>query len=157
MSRRRFDVEFRQRRVVGTGASDQHVVDGRRQLVEEPPEPFEVGGIEGRGAQRADFARGALEALRISAGENHVSALTTCSSGSFEPDSGAATDDNNGLPEELRSHAHDFSDHQSKIAFGLRLRFHPNVIAFAISLRRLFSQAAGFGGHDEPPHHQSDI
>jgi hypothetical protein len=95
---RLFDVEFRQRRVVGTGASDQHVVDGRRQLVEEPPEPFEVGGIEGRGAQRADFARGALEALRISAGENHVRALTTCSSGSFEPDSGAATDDNNGLP-----------------------------------------------------------
>ena len=57
---RLFDVKLRERRVVRTGACDEDVVDWRGQLVEESPEPFEVGGVEGRGAQRADFARGAL-------------------------------------------------------------------------------------------------
>src|SRR4030095_3904690 len=45
-----FNVELRQRRIVRTGASDQHVVNRCRQLVEEPFEPVEVGGVEGRDA-----------------------------------------------------------------------------------------------------------
>ena len=44
---RLFDVKLRERRVVRTGACDEDVVDWRGQLVEESPEPFEVGGIEG--------------------------------------------------------------------------------------------------------------
>ena len=61
---RLFDVELGQRRVVGTGARDQHVVDRRRQLAEELREPLEVGGVEGRDA-RAELVAGALEALGI--------------------------------------------------------------------------------------------
>src|SRR5690242_1277240 len=97
-----FDVEFRQGRVVRTGAGDQHVIDRRGQLVEEPPEPFEVGGVEGRAAQRSDFAGGTLEALRVPGGENYVRPLSACSSGRFEPDAGAATDHDDGLPEKFR-------------------------------------------------------
>ena len=70
----RFDVELRQRRVVGTGAGDQHVVDRRGQLVEESPEPFEVGGIEG-GDAGPELEADAAEALRVARGEDHVGPL----------------------------------------------------------------------------------
>ena len=56
----RVEVELRERRVVRTGTGDEHVVDRRRQLVEERSEPFEVRGVEGRDA-RADLGRGVLE------------------------------------------------------------------------------------------------
>src|SRR5689334_7243406 len=125
---RLFEIELRQRRVVRTGAGDQHVVDRRGQLVEESPESFEVGGVEGRAAQRADFAGGTLEALRVPGGENYVRPLSACSSGRFEPDAGATADDDDGLPEEFRfaldgrdggRGAHNSSDRQSKIAYAL--------------------------------------
>jgi hypothetical protein len=121
---RLFDVEFRQGRIVRTGAGDQHVVDRRGQLVEEPSEPFEVGGVEGRAAQGADFAGGTLEALRVPGGENYVRPLSACSSGRFEPDAGATADDEDGLPKQFRFAragrsagwgAHDSSDRQSKL------------------------------------------
>ena len=38
----------------------QSVVDRRRQLVEEPPEALEIGGVERRTAQRAELACGEL-------------------------------------------------------------------------------------------------
>ena len=44
------EVEVREWRVVGTAAREQQVVDRRRQLVEEPTEPVEVEGVEGRDA-----------------------------------------------------------------------------------------------------------
>ena len=42
-----FEIEFGQRRVVRTGAGNQHVVDHIGQFVEELREALEVGGIEG--------------------------------------------------------------------------------------------------------------
>jgi hypothetical protein len=47
---RLFDLEFRQRRLVGTGTGDQHVVDRCREFVEESFELIEVGGVERRAA-----------------------------------------------------------------------------------------------------------
>jgi hypothetical protein len=38
-------------------------------------------GVEGRGAQRAELARDALQALEIPAGEDHVGSLRARSSG----------------------------------------------------------------------------
>ncbi len=43
----RVDVEVGERYVAGTRSGDQHVVNGRQQLVEEPPEPLEVRRVEG--------------------------------------------------------------------------------------------------------------
>ena len=43
-------------------------------------------------------ARGALEALGIPAGEDHLCPLSACSPGRFETDSRAAADHNDGLP-----------------------------------------------------------
>ena len=43
----RFEVELRQRSVVGTGARDQNVVDRPGQLVEELPQALEISGVEG--------------------------------------------------------------------------------------------------------------
>ena len=57
-------VEVGQERVVRAGAGDQDVVDRRRQFLEEPLQPVEVGGIEGRGVLRAEFGRGLLEPVR---------------------------------------------------------------------------------------------
>jgi hypothetical protein len=78
------------------------VVNRRGQLVEEPPEPFEVGGVEGPGAQRVELARGALEALGIPAGEDKFGPFSACSSSRLEPDAGATADYDDGLPEEFR-------------------------------------------------------
>src|SRR5262249_23448412 len=76
-------------------------VVGGRQLPEEALEGGRIGGVEGRGAQRTEFARGVLEALGIPAGEDQVGPLSACSPGGFEPDAGAATDHDDGLPQEL--------------------------------------------------------
>jgi hypothetical protein len=92
-------VEVGQGRVVGAGAGDQHVVDRRGQLVEEPLEPVEVGGIEGHGALRAEFGRGPLEALETAAGQDDVGALGAGAAGGLKPDARAAADHDDGLPE----------------------------------------------------------
>jgi hypothetical protein len=52
------------RRRVGDGARDQHVVDQRGQLVEEPPEPFEVGGVGGRDAG-SELNANTVQAIRF--------------------------------------------------------------------------------------------
>ena len=64
-----------QRRVVGTGARDQHVVDRRPQLVEELPQPSEVGGVEGRDAAGAHLEPHTLEAILVARGEDHLGSL----------------------------------------------------------------------------------
>jgi hypothetical protein len=121
---RLFDIELCQRRIVRTGTRDQYVVDRRAQLVEESSEPFKVGRVESRGALRADFDRGALQALNIPTSEDQLGSLSACSSGRFEPDSGATADHNDGLPEEFRfaldgrvgsCGAHDTSNQQLKL------------------------------------------
>ena len=56
---RLIDVELGERHVVGTGTGDEHVVDRGRQLVEEPAEPVEVGGVEG-GDAAVDLEAGTL-------------------------------------------------------------------------------------------------
>ena len=57
-----FDVELRQRRVVGTGSRHQHMIDRRGQLVEESLELFEGGGVEG-GGTHPELAADALQAI----------------------------------------------------------------------------------------------
>ena len=105
------------------------MVDRGRQVTEEPLEGSRIRGVEGRGAQRVELARGALEALGIPAGEDQLGPLSACSSGRFEPDAGATADHDDGLPEEFRfaldgrgggCGAHDSSDQQSKITCRLK-------------------------------------
>jgi hypothetical protein len=50
---------------------------------------FLVGGVERRGAQRAELARGALEALGITPSEDQLGSLNPCSSCRFEADARA--------------------------------------------------------------------
>ena len=92
-----FDVELRQQRVVGTGARDQHVVDRPGQVVEEPPEPREVGGVEGRGTG-PELEADALQAIRVARGEDHVGSLGAGAPRRLEPDARAAADHDDGLP-----------------------------------------------------------
>ena len=100
------EVDVGQPRVVGAAGGDHDVVDRRRQLVEEPLEALEVGGVERRTAQRAELACGVLEAFRVAAGENDIGALGPCSPGRLEPDPRAAADHDDRLPGELRPAAH---------------------------------------------------
>ena len=81
---------------------DHHMVDRVRQVPEEPLEGSRVGGVEGCGAEGVEFPRCLLKALGIPSGDDHVGPLSACSSGCFEPDAGAAADDDDGLSEELR-------------------------------------------------------
>jgi hypothetical protein len=82
----RVEVEVGQRRVVGTGAGDQQVVDGRGQRVEEPLEPVEVGGVEG-GDAGPELEDGLVQAVRVAGGEDDVRALGM-SSGCGSPGAG---------------------------------------------------------------------
>jgi hypothetical protein len=50
------------------------VVDRPGQLVEEPLEALEVGGVEG-GDAGGELEAGAAQAIRVARGEDHVSSL----------------------------------------------------------------------------------
>jgi hypothetical protein len=99
-------------RVVRAAGGDHDVVDRRRQIVEEPLEALEVGGVACRTAQRAELACGMLEAFRVAAGENDIGALGPCSPGRLQPDPRADHDDR--LPSELRFAAHDLTSETGK-------------------------------------------
>ena len=96
----RVEVELGQRRVVGTRTGDQQVVDGRGQRVEEPPEPVEVGGVEG-GDAGPELEADAVQAVRLAGGEDDVRPLGAGEPGCLEPDAGAAPDHHDGLPEQV--------------------------------------------------------
>jgi hypothetical protein len=100
------EIDVDQPRVVRAAGSDQDVVDRRRQLVEEALKPVEVGGVEGRTAERAELACGVLEALGVAARENDIGALGPCSPGRLEPDARAAADHDDGLRGKGRFAAH---------------------------------------------------
>src|SRR5262249_17823112 len=103
---RLLEVDVCKWRVVRGAGGNHHVIDGCRQLVEEPREAIEVRRVEGRTAHGSELARRVLEALRVPGREDHVGALGPRSTGGFEPDSGAAADHHDGLPGELRLVAH---------------------------------------------------
>src|SRR5215813_10549129 len=96
----RVEVEPGQRRVAGTGAGDQQVVDGRGQRVEEPPEPAGIGSVEG-GDAGPELEAGAVQAVRVAGGEDDVGSLGAGEPGCLEPDAGAAPHDKDGLPEQV--------------------------------------------------------
>ena len=78
------------------------MVDRAGQLVEEPLQGGAIGGVERGRAPRVHVAGGTLEPLGIPADEDDVGALGPRAPGGLEPDSGAAADEHDGLPEELR-------------------------------------------------------
>src|SRR4051812_380174 len=82
------DVELGQRYVVGTGTGDEHVVDPSRQLVEEPAEPAEIGGVES-GDAAAELEAGPLDPLGVACGDDHLGSLVVRPSGRFEADARA--------------------------------------------------------------------
>ena len=111
-------------RVVRPAGRDHDVVDRAGRPWKNRSSGSRIRGVEGGGAQRLEFARGALEALGIPAGEDQPGPLGACSPGRFEPDAGAAADHDDGLPEEFRlaldgrgggCGAHDSSDRQSEL------------------------------------------
>jgi len=73
------------------------MVDRSRQALEEPRQGSGVGGVEGRGALRANFQRRLLEPAGIAAGEDDVGALRPGAPGGLEPDACAAADQDDGL------------------------------------------------------------
>ena len=115
-----FEVEPCQRRVVGPRAGDQHVVDRGSELVEEPPEPFEVGGVEG-GDTRLELEAGAAQALRVARREDHLGPLVVSKPGGLEADARAAANNHDGLPAELRLATHAVTSQAAFTAFPVRL------------------------------------
>jgi len=74
------------------------VVDHLGQLAEEPVERGPVGGVERRGALRADVGRSRLEPLGITPGQDDVGAFEAGTASGFESDTGASTEEDDGLP-----------------------------------------------------------
>ena len=91
-------VEVGEASIVRAGAGDQHVVDRRGQLLEERLQLAEVGGVEGRGALRAEFHGCLLEPVGVSPGEDDVRGLSPGAPGGLQPDAGAAADHHDRLP-----------------------------------------------------------
>jgi hypothetical protein len=87
---------------VGSASRDHDVVDRGWKLLEERSKGDGIVCVKGRGAPRVELNRRLLEALRIAPGEDDAGALGACSPGGFQPDSGAAADDNNSLSEQFR-------------------------------------------------------
>ena len=72
--------------VVGTGSSEQQVVDRGGRLAD----ALEVGGIEGYSPRCSEFARYVLKPFGISRGERERRPFGSRSPGSFEPDNDCA-------------------------------------------------------------------
>src|SRR6516165_4737024 len=87
------EVEVRKWCVVRARSGDQHVIDGRGQFAEKLSKAFEIEGVEGGRARRADFIRSTLEALGVSGSKDYLGSLGACSPGGFESDACAAADD----------------------------------------------------------------
>jgi hypothetical protein len=91
-----------QRLVIGATGGDDDMVDRRRQLVEELLEPDGVVGVEGRGAQGLQLARGLLQALLVAGSEDDPGAFGPGAPRGLEADARAAADDDDSLAEQLR-------------------------------------------------------
>src|SRR5262249_12547139 len=83
--------------VVRPTGCHHHVVDCR-EVTKEPIESNRIRGVEGRGTQGINLTGSALEALGIPPREDQLRPFGTATTGSFESESSAPTDHNNGLP-----------------------------------------------------------
>jgi len=90
--------------VVRAARRDQHMVDRRRQVAEEPLQGRRVADVERGGPPRAEFPRRPVKPAGITAGEDHLGALGPGAPGRLEPDARAAADDDDGLAGELVGH-----------------------------------------------------
>src|SRR5262245_22711959 len=93
---------FEGRPVAGRASGDHHLVDRSWEIVEERPQGRRIVGVEGRGALRVQLERRLLEAFAVAPGEDNAGALGAGSPGGFQPDAGAAADDDDGLAEQFR-------------------------------------------------------
>src|SRR4030095_538103 len=99
------DVEHGERHIMGTGTGDQHVIDRRRQRVEEPPEPVKVGRVES-GNAAFDLKSGALHALGIARRDDHLGSLRVCSPSGREAYAGTPADHQKRLTGEFGDAPH---------------------------------------------------
>ena len=90
-------VHLQQGPVVRAAGGDQHVVDRARQLVEESLQRRRVVRVEGGGAAGRRRRARPVEPIGIAAGEHDVGAFGAGPAGGFQPDSGAAADEDDGL------------------------------------------------------------
>ena len=100
-------VHLEQRLVRRPAPGDQDVVDRCGQAGEELAQRRRVGRVERRGAGRADLAGRLLEPVRMPGGQDDVGPLGPCAPGRLQPDAGAAADQDDGLPGQFGSGAHD--------------------------------------------------
>src|SRR5262245_23696114 len=85
-----------------TRAGDHYMVDRGRYVEEESLEGSRIVGVEGRRAECANLACRDLQSRGVSRGEDNVGSLRARTSRRFEPDTGAAADHQEGLPDEFR-------------------------------------------------------
>jgi hypothetical protein len=115
------------------------MIHRRWQVVKEPIEELEIGGIKGRSAQRVDLVRGTLETLWIPTREDHLGAFSACTSGRFKSYTGATADHNDSLPEEFRlaldPRSQDCGAHDSSISKSELPGAPPSAAVLTITVR----------------------
>ena len=87
---------------MGSTGGDHHVVDRGWKISEERLEGGRIVGVEGGGALRVELKGYLFEAFGIAPGEDDTGTLGAGSPGGFQPDAGAAADDDDGPAEQCR-------------------------------------------------------
>jgi len=92
-------VQVSQTRVVRAGSGHHHVVDGGRQVGEEPTDGVRLGGVERCGAARAELVSCPLQAIGVARGQDDVGPICAGPARGFEADAGATADHDDSVPE----------------------------------------------------------
>ena len=156
------DVEVGERQVVGAWTGDQHVIDGRRQLVEKPLKPVEVGRVEG-GDAALDVESGALHTLGVACRDDHLGSLVVGATGGLQADAGAAADHEEHLPGELRvASAHVGSAALGAVAMAVPRRLRPErgrrpPVTSAADTRSACAPRCGVAPGERPSRHHPGL
>jgi hypothetical protein len=107
---------------VGSAGGDHDVIDRAWEIPEERLQGGRIVGVEGRGALRVEFECCLFEAFGIAPDEDDAGALGAGSPGGFQPDAGAAADDDDDLAKQFRFALCGYSSGCDRSGNGRRVR-----------------------------------
>src|SRR5439155_14497186 len=105
-AQRKVEVQLRNGTVGRTAAAHQDVIELCRQAAEEPLQFRGVIEIQRRRAEPGYLSAGAVEPLRVAAGDDELGAGRTRLAGGLQTDTGAAADDHDDLPRKAVRRVH---------------------------------------------------
>jgi hypothetical protein len=94
--------QFQHGSVARAAGGNQHVIDRRRYVGEEPLQRSRIVDVEGGAVFGAELGGGPVKPSRVTSGEDHLRTLGPSAPRRLESDAGAAADQHHSLAEQLR-------------------------------------------------------